>query len=260
MKSLKFFLGLTLSCFSISLANAQQQVQVTFENLQPADGFFLTPVFAGFHDGSFDTFDAGTAASTSLQLLAEDGVVSGLQADFTANGVGQQSVFTNAAGFGGAPVLDPGEAATQLFGLDSNSRFLTFATMLIPTNDSFFGNGDPTGIAILDAAGNFTGNQTIDFNFADVYDAGTEVNNGLGAAFSAAGGDRSDENGVITQGQSFTNLANLDGIATVAGTNVNFASASNSPVLRLTITAVPEPSSLTLLGVCGLAATIRRRR
>ena len=84
MKTLKLILGVALSCFALDHANAQQAVQVTFENLQPADGFYLTPVFAGFHDGSFDVFDAGTAASASLEAVAEDGMFAGLQADFTA--------------------------------------------------------------------------------------------------------------------------------------------------------------------------------
>ncbi len=255
MNTLKFVLGLALSCFAINHANAQQQVQVSFENLQPSDGFYLTPVFAGFHDGSFDIFDAGSAASSSLEAIAEDGIVGGLQADFTANGVGQQSVFANAAGFAGAPVLDPSEVATQVFGLDTDSRFLNFATMLIPTNDSFFGNDN--AIEILDALGNFTGNQTIELSFADIWDAGTEVNDTLGIPFSPPVGASTDEGGVVTQGQ---NLANLAGIATAAGTNINFAAAANSPALRLTITAVPEPSSLALFAACGLAVVARRRR
>lgn len=255
MKTLKLILGLALSCFAINHVNAQQQVQITFENLQPSDGFYLTPVFAGFSDGSFDIFDAGTAASGSLEAIAEDGMVGGLQADFTANGVGQQTVFANAAGFAGAPVLDPGEAASQIFGLTTNSRILNFATMVIPTNDSFIGNDN--GIAILDAAGNFNGNQTIDFSFADIWDAGTEVNDLMGIPFSAPNGSSSDENGVVSQGP---NLANTNGLGTAAGTNINFGDASTSPFLRLTITAVPEPSSLSLFGAFGLVAAVRRRR
>lgn len=255
MKTLKLVLGLALSCFAINNATAQQQVQVSFENLQPSDGFYLTPVFAGFHDGSFDIFDAGTAASESLEALAEDGIVDGLLEDFAANGVGQSAVFTNAAGSAGAPVLDPGEVASQLFGLTTSSRFLNFATMLIPTNDSFFGNDN--AIEILDAQGNFTGNRTIDLTFANIWDAGTEVNDTLGIPFSPPVGDSSDEGGTVSLGPD---LSNLDGIATAAGTNINFSSAASSPFLRVTITAVPEPSSLALFGVCGLVAVARRRR
>lgn len=257
MKFKLSFLTVLSFCLMLSAAGAQERVRVTFENLQPSDGFFLTTVFGGFHDGSFDIFDPNSAASSSLELLAEDGLVSGLQSDFTANGVGQQTTFGNAAGFGGAPFLDPGEASSQLLDLDSDSRFFNFATMVIPTNDAFFGNG--TAIEILDDNGVFTGNQTFTLGLADIWDAGTEVNDGEGAAFSTAGGISSDEGGVVTLGPD---LSNLDGFATAAGTTVNFDSAASSPFLRVTIesVAVPEPTAISLMGVFGMLGLFRRQR
>ncbi len=259
MKTLKLVLCAALSCCAINLANAQQQVQVSFENLQPSDGFYLTPVFAGFHDGSFDIFDAGTAASQSLELVAEDGMFGMLQSDFTANGAGQQGFYTSPGGFAGAPLFDPGESVSQVFSLDTNSRYLNFAAMLLPTNDNFIGND--LALEILDAAGAFTGNQTIDFTLNDVYDAGTEDNTATGLPFSPVGGtDTPTVGGVISSIDPAADLAVFDGLATANGTNINLASALSAPVLRLTITAVPEPSSLALFGVCGLAAVLRRRR
>ena len=50
-----------------------ESIQVTIENLQPADGFFFTPVWLGFHDGGFDLFDDGSAASSALETIAETG-------------------------------------------------------------------------------------------------------------------------------------------------------------------------------------------
>lgn len=258
MKTLKFFLCVALSCFALNV-NAQQQVQVTFENLQGSDGFYLTPVFAGFHDGSFDIFDAGAAASQSLELVAEDGMFGMLQSDFTANGVGQQGFFTSPGGFAGAPLFDPGEAVSQVFSLDTDSRFLNFAAMLLPTNDNFVGND--VALEILDAAGAFTGNQTFDLSLADVWDAGTEDNTGTGLPFSPVGGaDTATVGGVVSLIDPATDLAAFDGLATANGTNIDLAVAGASPVLRVTISAVPEPSSLALLGALGMVGCVRRRR
>ena len=53
-----------LAILATDRANAQT-VRVEVENLQPADGFYFTPLWVGFHDGSFDMFDAGSAASAS---------------------------------------------------------------------------------------------------------------------------------------------------------------------------------------------------
>ena len=256
---LLFLSALICSALQLQQANAQQ-VRVTFENLQPTGGgFSLTPVFAGFHDGTFDVFNEGEASSIALEMLAEDGFITtdgGLEEVFAAaQPSGQQSIFANPAGFTGLPVLDPTESVSQVFNLDSNSRFFNFATMVIPTNDSFFGNDE--AIEIFDAAGVFTGNQTIELSAAQIWDAGTEVNDGLGAAFSAEGGTSSDEGSVVTLGPD---LSNLDDILTAAGDNIDFAAASSSPFLRVTISAVPEPSSLALLGAFSLVGVLRRRR
>ena len=50
-----------------------ESIRITVENLQPADGFFFTPVWFGLHDGGFDLFDVGSAASSALETIAETG-------------------------------------------------------------------------------------------------------------------------------------------------------------------------------------------
>ncbi|MBN8247665.1 MAG: spondin domain-containing protein [Verrucomicrobia bacterium] len=59
-------------------------VQVTIENLAPANETFLTPVWGGFHDGSFDLYNSGEAASMALERIAEDGNTAPLNAAFLA--------------------------------------------------------------------------------------------------------------------------------------------------------------------------------
>ena len=48
---------LTLASALVTTLGAQSlTVNVTLENLGSSGGLYLTPVFTGFHDGSFDLF------------------------------------------------------------------------------------------------------------------------------------------------------------------------------------------------------------
>ena len=249
--------AVVLSLLFAGNAVAQQQIQITVENLQPADGFYFTPVWLGVHDGNFDLFDPGSAASAALELLAEEGDASGVSGDFASSANGQQQVVANPAGFGGPPVFDPGQSETRQFSLNASDRYLSYATMIIPTNDSFFANGNPLAVELLDASGTFTGDQVLEFSLADLWDAGTEENDTLGAPFSVNGGLASTDTvrGVVALGPD---LSNVNGLETPAGTTINFDNASTSPVLRISISAaaVPEPSSASVLGLATLGLSL----
>ena len=149
-------------------------LRVVVENLAPVNGTFLTPFWFGFHDGSFDQLDAGSAASPGIERLAEDGTISTLGAEFLASGAG--SAATAVFGAGG-PIAN-GESASTLLVLDADaatSRFVSYASMVIPSNDAFIGNDDPMERMIFDAAGNFLG-ASFTILGSEVWDAGTEVN------------------------------------------------------------------------------------
>jgi hypothetical protein len=60
---------------------------------------------------------------------------------------------------------------------------MTFASMVVPSNDAFIGNHDPWAIELFDAAGNFKGKQVITVPGSMVWDAGTELNTEMDAAF-----------------------------------------------------------------------------
>ncbi|NJL84283.1 MAG: hypothetical protein HC890_17635 [Chloroflexaceae bacterium] len=81
-----------------------------------------------------------------------------------------------------AAVLFPGEflggeTGAASFVLDpATNRFLSFGAMFFPSNDAFIGSADP--IEIFDAAGNFLGAEIL-ITGADVFDSGTEINDGL---------------------------------------------------------------------------------
>lgn len=220
--------------------------------------FTLTPVWFGFDNGTFDLFTPGSAASGSLEALAEEGAVGGLQTDF--GGSGTQGVITAPGGFPGAPVIEPGESGSVTVDVDMlQNRFLNFASMVIPSNDSFIGT--PAPIEIFDAGGNFVGggnSRTLTIFGNQIWDAGTEVNNTFGSPFSgqpAAG--QADENGVVRL-LAPPGLDNFLNTATPIG-NITNLIVPGQAFATLTITAVPEPSSMALL-VFGVGSALLRRR
>ncbi|VAW48354.1 hypothetical protein MNBD_GAMMA04-105, partial [hydrothermal vent metagenome] len=42
------------------------EVKVKVENLSPEGGLYFTPLWVGFHDGLFDLYDRGAAASEGV--------------------------------------------------------------------------------------------------------------------------------------------------------------------------------------------------
>lgn len=155
----------------------ETNVTVSIENLAPESGTFLTPVWVGFHNGEFDTYDRGRPASPGLESLAEDGATEGISAEFLASEKG--TVDGTLPGLDGVEgPIDPGEIVSQTFTVDSedpNSRFLNYASMVLPSNDAFIANGDPEAIPVFDESGNFIGADFIVYGDSTL-DAGTEVN------------------------------------------------------------------------------------
>ncbi len=279
MKSCIAFSLSLVTALSFSLqaerAHAQQQLRVTIENLSPTDGFFLTPLWFGLHDGSFDLFNPGEPASAALELIAEDGVIDDMDGmdgnDLFSLFAGPgrvQGVVTDPAGFGSVgmqpPLIDAGNTASGTVEIINPAayQYFSFASMVIPSNDAFIGNGNPLAVQVFDAAGNFLAPAPIVITGANIYDSGTEVNNGAGAAFSAEDfmpAIETDEGGTVGL---HAGLSLFEGTATPAGTIGDGTDpvAFSVPFARITIEQVPEPGTLLLsgLGVLGLAS--RRRR
>jgi hypothetical protein len=265
-------LALALSSAALTAQAASfTTLEVTVENLASTGGFSFTPLYFAFQDGNFDAFSAGQAASAGLELLAEEGNPSGLAAERLAVSPGSQG-GTIAAPGNGVPPVDPGESSSVTVDVDgAQNRYFTFLSMILPSNDAFFGSADPLGILLFDAAGGFLGDRVINVTGAQIYDAGTEVNDpGNGPAFIAGQTitDGADEGGVVKLAQDLSGFAGLSTpLGPVDGNAIDFASDRNSfAVARISIrevapAPVPLPAgAVLLLGGLGALGGLRARR
>ena len=154
------------------------ELRITVTNTSPAGGTFLTPTYFGFHDGAFDLFDVGEAASPGLESLAEDGAAATLAQERLAVSPDSQGiVVTGAQG----PIVTQ-EVTTATIDIDGSvNRFASYGAMLLPSNDAFVGTDE--AVTLFNEDGSFAGASRTVFTGADVYDAGTEVNTEEDAAF-----------------------------------------------------------------------------
>jgi hypothetical protein len=248
----------------LGTAAGAAQLRVSVTNLAPQNGNFLTPVWVGFHDGTFDLYDIGTSASTELERLAEDGTTAPLSTAFAASGAG--TIDGTMPGPSGP--IAPGDVATMAFMLDElspSSRYFSYASMIIPSNDAFIANGNPLANRVFADDGTFLGADFIVLG-SSVLDAGTEVNDELPtntAFFGQATPDTGvDENGVVVVHGGFLPPGSGGILDDPMFAAADFRAAGYQ-VARIRLTLIPEPSTFAQ-GTCGLASfavyLLRRRR
>ena len=158
-------------------SSSLKTVAITVENLAPSQGTALSPLWFGFHDGSFAAVSQGSPASTAIERLAEDGTTGFLTIEFSGGGAGlvQGTVFGGSTPFN---LALPGERVTLKVLLDvsrPDSLYFSYAAMVIPSNDAFIANEDPKSHRVVDGYGRFVGADIVVAG-EDVLDAGTEVN------------------------------------------------------------------------------------
>ncbi len=243
-------------------------LRVTFENLAQNGGFFFTPVYGAFHDNTgFDIFNVGEAASPEFERLAEDGVFAPLRDDRVANFPNSQGVALTGIG----PIGPQSSVSFDIHVDGTINTHFVFATMLIPSQDAFIGLDD--SVQLFDAGGNFISPFSLTFDRSDIYDAGTEANSDNSeVAFLNQSGPNTgaDENGVIGLHEGLSD-AILDSDFIGPAGNIPFSRLAADftqddfgPIARITVTtvAVPEPSSIAMLGfgLLGFAALRHRRK
>ncbi len=242
-----------LSAITTTQADSTRVI-VTIENLAPTNGTFQTPHWVGFHDGIFDTYNGRTPASTlpipgsvAIERLAEDGNTGPLSNDFAS--LVSEGVQGTIPGPNGP--LAPGEITQQSFILDSdnpNQRFFSYASMVIPSNDFWYSNGNPQTHPIFDDNGNFIAEDFI-VSQDDILDAGTEVNDEIPANTAFFGQQTPntgvDENGIILDFGDPTGLVAFrqpeDGgniLATPRFSMADFA-IDGYPLVKISFSAAP---------------------
>lgn len=158
MRKTAFILTAAFLFSGTLFASESKTYEVTITNL--TKGQIFTPVLAATHRNSIAFFEPGTPASEELELLAENGATDPLN-DLLMS---VPDLVQDTSGTG--PIM-PG--ATVTFMIEGSNRFnrLSFAAMLLPTNDSF------VAVNSVTLPRNY---RTVE---AHAYDSGTEYNDEL---------------------------------------------------------------------------------
>jgi hypothetical protein len=239
-------------------------IEVSITNLAPNNGTYLTPVFLGAHDGSFGLFTPGLPASAGLERIAEDGGPQTLLLNslLAAGGVG---------GTAGTGPIAPGETVKLTLDLNPlTQRYLSYASMIIPSNDAFIGNPSPTLFTLFDNNGQLITRQgagAFRVLGTQVWDAGTEVNDEIPANTAFLGQSVPDtgvnQNGVVALHPGFQGSQLLGGPPGNILSDSRFSAADFSQpsyvVAQIEVSAVPAPPAVILLGLGMLSAAVVRR-
>lgn len=261
---------ITLAAAGISVGAQAADLKVTLTNLAPQGGVGIAPLWVGFHDGSFDLFNVGQAASIGIERSAEDGNAAEINAAFSASSAGGvQGVLSGGPAFPGA---------TQTLNLSNvdlsgSNRYFSYAAMVVVSNDFFVANENQLAFSLAKIANG--GQMSILIGGSGgVYDAGTEVNDFnfslANGAFGISGGQASPnqggaEGGVVTvvEGNPYVNFLGQNHVPSgFQWGGLDFNAAGPFARIDISVSPVPEPSSwfLGLAGLFGLGLIAARRR
>jgi hypothetical protein len=221
------------------------RVDVTVENLAPANSVRFAPLRVGFNSGVFDAFDLGKAATAPIVSIAEGGSGS---AWFPAFAAADPGATLGTA----ADALLPGQSDSRSFVVDTSANpYFTYASMVVPSNDFFVGNDDPKQYRLFDDAGNLLIG-SITQRSRDLWDAGSEIHDPAAAAFVGMNDLRADQNSVVAL--NFAEFAAFNGLPTAAGYTFQSQLAADTEIYRIgfAVAPVPEPQTYMLMAL-GLA-------
>ena len=181
---------------------ADQAFTVTLENLTvgaPTEsGQIFSPALFITHTSSVSFVEAGTAASEELRAIAEMGD----NAPLSALAMGTAGVKDVQPAEG---VLPPGASTSVMIDGGMDGWLLSFASMLVQTNDALVAGNS---LSLFDEAG---APRTFTMDIM-TYDAGTEENNELATHVPGppfGGGEQAAEGGVIMAHPGITGSADV---------------------------------------------------
>lgn len=239
-------------------------IQITVTNDQPDGGFTLAPIWFGVQDGTFHAFTPGQTASSEIATLAQFGNTAPLSSQFEAANVG---VDTTLKSGGSLPQFLPGQSNSTILNVANpgTDQFLSFAGMIVPSNDFFIGNASP--MQIFNSNGTFKGPITIQVYGSGIWDSDTEAQS-LTTALTfiqgqTPGSGTQITNGMVTslfnESTASTFLNGIDGKTTAAGYTITHIPTSTDLIATIRISSVPEPSSFLLLGLGAAGLAVRKR-
>jgi hypothetical protein len=244
--------GTTLVALVVGASSRAADIRITVTNDQTSGGAALAPVWFGVQNGSFNAFSQGGTASSAIEKLAETGNTAYLAAQFAGNG--PETTLTSG---GALPQFLPGQSASTVLAVDNpgTNKFLSFAGMVVPSNDFFMGNANP--LQIFNSNGSFVGPMTIQVYGSDVWDAQTEQLS-TSVALTFIQGETPESGVQITDGQvtpfltepgSAAFLQSIVGLTTKAGYEITHEFTANELIATIQVQSVPEPGSVVLLGL-----------
>lgn len=239
-------------------------VRVTVQNLAPANSVAFAPLRLGFGNGTFDSFNNNqsaflfgqpTVATAPIVTVAEGGSGSTWLPTFATT---EPTATIGSIMAPGGPLL-PGATASSVFTVNPTiNRFFSFGAMVVPSNDAFIGNDNPTQFMLFNSAGQLNLTSISQFG-RDVWDSGSEQTIAANAAFLMGGvnANRVDENGVVRF--DFSQLTAFNGLTTAAGYTFDRQFGANDEIYRISFEIVPAPGAATVLGAGAIVAFRRRR-
>jgi hypothetical protein len=187
--------------------------EVTITNL--TRGTLLTPVLVVSHAPGLHLFAEGEAASEELAQLAEGGATQPLQDALTASGKVHDATTSGP--------IPAGESVTVELGASHNARFLSVASMMLPTNDGFIALN---GVRVA-------GRGKTRVFYSPGYDAGSELNDE--ACVNIPGPHCGGEGYNPAGGEGYVHIhAGLHGIGDVLASDHDW----RNPVAKITVKRV----------------------
>lgn len=185
----------------------------------------MAPGVYAVHDGDIHAlFENGQADfGEGLEALAEDGDPSGLSAAVAAKEmVTASGVFNTPTDAASAGPIFPGQNYSVSF-VGNEGDHLSFATMMVQSNDLFFAPGDH-GIELFSNGSPVTGDITTSVS---LWDGGTEVNENPGTGWNQA----------PRQAGANTGTDESVAVQAVSSRNDGFSYPAKTAVIRVTLAA-----------------------